>query len=463
MLLVLVLFVVLFLSAESAPEMAHNQSCADFNFAASSGAMHGLENSFVCPFDGIAQVSCLERFPLKIDTLKGQTFTPSTITLDDVVFYVLVGPNSKVDAFKWWLPLLKDHKTDVVLVADPCSDDDAAEVCEDGPSGLLKELQTLEETHKAVSIHLVRVRKADVGYTYLSCKLRTGQKRIYEQFPLKQYFFKFDTDTIIFPGRFLHFLKTLDATHKGGSSNSHKGEKAGAPSSVSDLATSEPEKGKEEGEGVEGTPIYFGGVQVRLEELYSLLVVSCFMWSGALDSSDLLLLYPLMPLASLMTNILISTLKHEHTFILMQESGMNLLLCGHLEHWTKEGTAMGPVPAGKGGLCYAQGGAGYGLNNAAMRTMAKSPPCGDVDKRVEGKGKKDNEPEDGYVAMRVYAEHKAEGTVIHCGGFDSSEVVTDRKMRNSITFHYIDSPWLAQHGELLLRHYHSHNNARGGK
>jgi len=40
---------------------------------------------------------------------------------------------------------------------------------------------------------------------------------------------------------------------------------------------------------------------------YTILVVSC-MWSGALDSSDLLLSYPVMPLASPMTNILISTL-----------------------------------------------------------------------------------------------------------------------------------------------------------
>ena len=37
----------------------------------------------------------------------------------------------------------------------------------------------------------------------------------------------------------------------------------------------------------------------------------CFMWSGALDISDLLLSYPSMSLALPMTNILISTLKHQ--------------------------------------------------------------------------------------------------------------------------------------------------------
>ena len=50
-----------------------------------------------------------------------------------------------------------------------------------------------------------------------------------------------------------------------------------------------------------GSYIYGGG-------LYSILVVYCFMWSGALESSDVLLSYPLMPLASHLTNILISTL-----------------------------------------------------------------------------------------------------------------------------------------------------------
>jgi len=57
-------------------------------------------------------------------------------------------------------------------------------------------------------------------------------------------------------------------------------------------------------------------VQVSLEEgvieggfaLYWWCLVSCFMWSGALDSSGILLSHPIMPLASPMTNILISTL-----------------------------------------------------------------------------------------------------------------------------------------------------------
>lgn len=49
------------------------------------------------------------------------------------------------------------------------------------------------------------------------------------------------------------------------------------------------------------------------------------------------------------------------------ESGMNLLLCGR--DWADQGKVD------KGGICYAQGGAGYGLNLQAMKVLAASPTC----------------------------------------------------------------------------------------
>ena len=61
-------------------------------------------------------------------------------------------------------------------------------------------------------------------------------------------------------------------------------------------------------------------MQVSLEEgvieggYYSILVLSYFMWSDTLDSSGVLLSYPLISLASPMTNILISTLKYTHLY-----------------------------------------------------------------------------------------------------------------------------------------------------
>ena len=48
----------------------------------------------------------------------------------------------------------------------------------------------------------------------------------------------------------------------------------------------------------------------KLRGHHSMLVVSYYMWGGALNSSDLLLSHPIIPLAPPMINILISTLKH---------------------------------------------------------------------------------------------------------------------------------------------------------
>lgn len=72
----------------------------------------------------------------------------------------------------------------------------------------------------------------------------------------------------------------------------------------------------------------------------------------------------------------------------------------------------------------------------------------------------DNSPEDTFVAMRMFNEFKID--VIHCGGFSSSELTNDRKMRSSITFHYIDSRWLNSWGQTLLDHYHHHDHSHGG-
>jgi len=368
--------------------MAAEKPCADFNYAASAGAMAGLENTFVCPFDGVAQVNCNERFPLK----SSANIKATQVKLSEVLFYVLVGPKSKADAFKWWLPLLRGTaNVDIALIADPCPE--SAETCNDGAAGLLAELKTLMEAghppqgngsgstaaptgssvagsaHKGIRAYanfvLMRVNACDVGYDVLSCKTRSGQRLAYGAFPRKLYYFKFDTDTLIFPSRLQHFLQTLESTHLGGGFK--------APSSL---------------------PIYFGAVR---------------------------------------------------------ESGGNLLLCGNLASTKTSGDVT------KGGLCYAQGGAGYGLNNHAMSIMAAAPPCTAV--LNSRKETRDTTPEDTFTALHLYKASAI--NVIHCGGFDSSEVVDERKLRNSITFHYIDRKWLQQHGSTVLEHYHHHNNARG--
>ena len=56
-------------------------------------------------------------------------------------------------------------------------------------------------------------------------------------------------------------------------------------------------------------------VQRSLEAIYTILVVSCSMWSGAIDSSSVLLSYPVISLAQHITIVLISTLKHLYLYI----------------------------------------------------------------------------------------------------------------------------------------------------
>ena len=46
----------------------------------------------------------------------------------------------------------------------------------------------------------------------------------------------------------------------------------------------------------------------HLQDYFFILVVSCFIWGGVLDSSDLLLSYSIIAISYLITNILISTL-----------------------------------------------------------------------------------------------------------------------------------------------------------
>lgn len=312
------------------------RQCADFNIGASRGALAGLQDIYTCPADGISRLMCFEEFPLR----SVGEITSSSVGWEHVVFYLLVGPNSKTDAFYWWLPFVK-VPFDIVIVGDSCSNNQ--ETCDDHPSRIRAEAAN---KFPLIRFHIVRVNPPDNEYKYLSCKLRTGARKIYELFPDKKYYFKIDTDTIVFPKRFHNFIRTLDSVVSSNSSH----------------------------------PIYFGAIV---------------------------------------------------------ESGMNLMLCGRMT-WERGNLT-------KGGLCYAQGGAGYGLNNIAMKTIASTPPC-TMENREEY-------PEDSFVAIRLWDVFQI--SVIHCGGFSSSEIYTDFKAKTSITFHYIDANWLRGYGSALMKHAHS--------
>jgi hypothetical protein len=316
------------------------RACTDFNTGAAVAAAAGFENVFVCPADGIARAICQERLLTKNAT----DVVPSTLKWDDVVLYMLMGPNkarvgSEVEAFMWWVPLMTDP-VDIVVVGDACPA--ATPNCTDKVANHVRNFREKFPIHR---FHVVRAHPTDSGYNILSCKMRTGANLIYNQFPQKTVYFKLDLDTIVFPRRLLSFLQTLDAV------------------------------------SVPGAPWYFGTIV---------------------------------------------------------ESGMSLLLCG------REAANKGNLA--KGGLCYAQGGAGYGLNNVAMKVLAEAPRC-----NTTAGAAPDTAPEDTFVAGRVWDAFQA--TVVHCGGFSSSEIVTDVRMRGSISFHYVDNKFLRTHGENLLRAY----------
>ena len=100
------------------------------------------------------------------------------------------------------------------------------------------------------------------------------------------------------------------------------------------------------GEISDGQPIFPGEsevdqlyiVQVSFEfyrrsyrGYYSILSLFCFMWSGALDSSRFLLSYPIISLASPMTNILISPLTHPLSLFIRAQKIIGPLTTEHLE------------------------------------------------------------------------------------------------------------------------------------
>ena len=62
---------------------------------------------------------------------------------------------------------------------------------------------------------------------------------------------------------------------------------------------------------------------------HSILVLSCFFWGSALDSSNLLLSYHVVSLASHITTILISTLQHKILPVAVNFGGLDEVLKGN--------------------------------------------------------------------------------------------------------------------------------------
>lgn len=198
----LISYITFFQNVSSIKESSKIRACADFNYAASQAALAGLYNVYVCPQDGISRVVCNETFPLK----NVSSIVQTSVSWDDVLLYVLIGPGSRTDAFFWWIQFVLGDSMDLVIVADACPGNQTT--CKDNVNDLQGKLNI---THKLLRTHIVRANPSDKGYKILSCKLRTGMKKIYDQFPNRKYYFKIDTDTILFPRRFFSFLNTLEA------------------------------------------------------------------------------------------------------------------------------------------------------------------------------------------------------------------------------------------------------------
>ena len=204
--------------------------CVDFNDIGQRAIQRGHleEDMYVCPaVRRNISGSCQEKFKFSQEsTSKGKGHAMKT---EDVITYIAVGVKyhqKDVPALYWWLSLLdkefpvKRVTSDVVLIADSCKDDldTSSEYsklkrgnCSDGSMFLF---ESLSSTFRSIRFHLTRV-----NYNHrmnLAQKIYFGSKTVYNAFPDRKYYFKFDDDTVVFPFRLSSFLHTLEVGTRGG-------------------------------------------------------------------------------------------------------------------------------------------------------------------------------------------------------------------------------------------------------
>jgi hypothetical protein len=179
----------------------------------------------------------------------------------------------------------------------------------------------------------------DAGYFRLACKVLTGIHKIFDIFPTKKYYFKIDDDTVLFPGRLLRMINTLDSAA-----------------------------------GSETTPLLFG------------------------------------------------TVLNDHKAFMLCEQ--------HL-------------------FCVPQGGAGYGLNNAAMRAMTVKV----YNWLCTAEMDLEKVDEDGYVGYRLFRDN---GTaMIHCGGLRPHGGNAEAHLPYALSFHHVHHEWVTLQN--LTRYWADYN------
>ena len=117
-----------------------------------------------------------------------------------------------------------------------------------------------------------------------------------------------------------------------------------------------------------------------------------------------------------------------------------VLLCGQESFGEREGDIR------KGGLCYAQGGSGYLLNNMAFKHISESPPC------IQN-GNNNRYPEDYYIGHILY--EKSYTILTHCGSFSTVDLFLTTTVYNLVTLHRANSAFIDKYGKQLARDYHT--------
>eukprot|EP01036_Dinobryon_divergens_P031403 gene31403-40792_t len=204
--------------------------CVDFNDIGQLAIQNGhlQEDMYVCPaVRKTISGSCQEKFKFVQESTSKIKW--HSMKAEDVIMYIAVGVKylqKDVPALYWWLSLLnkespaKRVSSDVVFIADSCKDDldTGAEYsklkrgnCSDGALFLF---ETLSASFRSIRFHLTRV-----NYNHrmnLAQKIYFGSKSVYNAFPDRKYYFKFDDDTVVFPLRLTSFLHTLEVGTRGG-------------------------------------------------------------------------------------------------------------------------------------------------------------------------------------------------------------------------------------------------------
>ena len=204
--------------------------CVDFNeigrLSIQNG--HSRDDLYVCP-DVRQNMTGMCQEPFQFSVQPTSKLNWHSMKTDDVLLYIAVGAKylqKDVPALYWWLSLLDKEppsqrvSSDVVIIADSCKNDldtrsEYAKLkkgdCNDGALFLFN---SLSETFQSIRFHLTRV-----NYNHrmnLAQKIYFGSKTVYNVFPDRKYYFKFDDDTVVFPLRLSSFLHTLEVGTGGG-------------------------------------------------------------------------------------------------------------------------------------------------------------------------------------------------------------------------------------------------------